>query len=43
MKKTLLKALAAMAEKSIATANKTTCIFYSYQPKAPANIKNFKK
>lgn len=43
MKKTLLKALEVMAEKSIATANKTTCSFWSYQPKAPANIKDFKK
>ncbi len=43
MKKMILKALAKAAEKSIATANKTTCTFMSYQPKAPANIKNFKK
>ncbi len=43
MKKILLKALKTMAEKSIATANKTTCTFWSYQPKAPANIKKFKK
>ena len=43
MKTTLLKVLAVMAEKSIATANKTNCSFISYQPKAPANIKDFKK
>lgn len=43
MKEKMLKALAAMAEKSIATSNKTTCTVLSYQPKAPANIKDFKK
>lgn len=43
MKKTILKALAKVTEKSIATANKTTCTFMSYQPKVQANIKNFKK
>ena len=43
MKEKMLKVLAAIAEKNIATANKTTCIFVSYQPKAPANIKDFKK
>lgn len=43
MKKKMLKALAAIAEKNIATANNTTCTFLSYQPKAPANIKDFKK
>ena len=43
MKKLVMKAIAAMAEKSIATANKTACLGWSYQPKAPKNIKNFKK
>ncbi len=43
MKEKMLKILATMAEKSIETANKTTCFFVSYQPKAPANIKDFKK
>lgn len=43
MKEKMLKILAAMAEKSIEIANKTTCTFYTYQPKAPANIKDFKK
>ncbi len=43
MKEKMLRILAKMAEKSIETANKTTCTFYSYQPKAPANIKDFKK
>ena len=43
MKKLVMKAIAAMAEKSIATANRTTCTGWSYQPKAPKNIKNFKK
>lgn len=43
MKRFVMKAIAAMAEKSIATANKTVCCGWSYQPKAPKNIKNFKK
>ena len=43
MKKTILKAMAAMAEKSIAKANSSTCFYFSYQPKAPLNIKSFKK
>lgn len=43
MKKIVMKAIATIAEKSIATANKTACCGWSYQPKAPKNIKNFKK
>ena len=43
MKKIAMKAIATMAEKSIIKANKTACWFLSYQPKAPKNIKNFKK
>lgn len=43
MKKIAMKAIAVMAEKSIAIANKTTCWGWSYHPKAPKNIKNFKK
>ena len=43
MKKLILKAIATAAEKSISTANKTACFGWSYQPKAPKNIKNFKK
>lgn len=43
MKKVVLKIIATMAEKSIKTANKTTCCGLTFQPKAPANIKNFKK
>lgn len=43
MKKLLMKAITTMAEKSIVTANKTACLAWSYQPKAPKNIKNFKK
>lgn len=43
MKKLVMKAIAMMAEKNIATANKTACCGWSYQPKAPQNIKNFKK
>lgn len=43
MIQTLLAALAAMAENSILVSNNTICIFMSYQPKAPANIKDFQK
>ncbi len=43
MKKMVMKAVATMAEKSIVKANKTTCWVLSYHPKAPKNIKNFKK
>ncbi len=43
MKSTILKIVAKMAEKTILTANKTTCCGWSYQPKAPAKIKDFKK
>ncbi len=43
MKKIVMKVMAAAAEKSIAIANKTTCWGWSYHPKAPKNIKNFKK
>lgn len=43
MKSTILKAVAKMVEKTVHTANHTTCLGWSYQPKAPANIKSFKK
>lgn len=43
MKKAILKVMAKVAEKSIITANKTACCGFSYQPKAPKDIKNFKK
>lgn len=43
MKKLIMKAMAVMAEKSIAAANRTACCGWSYQPKAPKNIKSFKK
>ncbi len=43
MKKTILKVVATIAEKSIAKSNSTACNFLTHQPKAPANIKNFKK
>jgi cyclic lactone autoinducer peptide len=43
MKSQIMKAVAKMAEKTILTANKTACCGWTYQPKAPANIKNFKK
>lgn len=43
MKKAILKVMAKAAEKSIIAANKTACSGFSYQPKAPKDIKNFKK
>ncbi len=43
MKSKIMKAVAKMTEKTIRMANKTTCYGWTYQPKAPANIKNFKK
>mgnify|MGYP000145065969 CR=1 FL=1 len=43
MKSTILKAVAKISEKTVYAANKTTCYGWSYQPKAPANIKDFKK
>lgn len=43
VKKLALKMIAVMAEKSIKTANRTTCCGLTFQPKAPANIKKFKK
>lgn len=43
MKLSILKAVAKTAEKAILTANKTTCHGWSYQPKASAKIKDFKK
>ena len=43
MKKEILKVAAKMAEKSIKNANNTTCSWWSYQPKAPKDIKKFTK
>lgn len=43
MKNLVLKMIAKAAEKSIKNSNNTTCIALTYQPKAPAGIKNFKK
>ncbi len=43
MKSTMLRAVAKITEMTIGTANKVTCYFWTFQPKAPANIKNFKK
>ena len=43
MKKAILKVMAKAAEKSIVTANRTACSGFTYQPKAPKDIKNFKK
>lgn len=39
----ILKVIARIAEKNIAISNSTTCCFWSFQPKAPKNIKVFKK
>ncbi len=43
MKKQLLEVLAVMAEKAIKQANDTASRYWSYQPKPPEDIKNFKK
>lgn len=43
MRKKLLKAVAKLGEITIKSANKAACIGWTYQPKMPANIKNFKK
>ena len=43
MKNSILKAVAKLTEATVKSANKTTCSGWTYQPKAPANIKNFKK
>lgn len=43
MKKIILKAVAKLTEKEINSATKTNCRGYTYQPKVPADIKNFKK
>lgn len=43
MKKTLFKILAIMAEKAISQANNSASRYWSYQPKVPKGIKNFKK
>lgn len=43
MKKTILKVLATVAEKSIKKSNNSTCFGWTYQPKAPDNILEFKK
>ena len=39
----ILKVIARIAETNIAISNNTACGFWSYQPKVPKNIKNFKK
>ncbi len=43
MKKELFTVLAVMAEKAIKQANCTASRYWSYQPKPPVDIKNFKK
>ncbi len=43
MKNIILKALAAAAETTIKQCNNTASSCLSYEPKAPANIKKFKK
>lgn len=43
MKKQMLSLVAKMAEKSIAKANNSACVGWTYQPKAPKDIKKFSK
>ncbi len=42
MKKHFLKLVANMAALAVKQANNSASRFWSYQPKAPANIKSFK-
>ena len=43
MKKQILKTLALIVKGTIRLANNTTCVGWTYQPKAPEGIKNFNK
>ncbi len=43
MKLSFLKAVAKITEATVKTSNTLNCWAWTYQPKAPANIKNFKK
>ncbi|WP_084726266.1 cyclic lactone autoinducer peptide [Sporobacter termitidis] len=43
MKTPLLKLVANIAAKAVSRANDTASTFWTYQPKAPEGIKNFKK
>lgn len=43
MKKQCLEVLAKLSEKAIKKANNTACQNWTFQPKAPQNLKEFKK
>ncbi|GLB25397.1 hypothetical protein LXJ15735_16380 [Lacrimispora xylanolytica] len=42
-KNLILKLVSHMAEHAIKKANNTYCMYWSYQPKAPEGIKEFKR
>ncbi|MDK2968351.1 MULTISPECIES: cyclic lactone autoinducer peptide [Lacrimispora] len=42
-KDTMLKLVSRMAEHAIIKANNGRCMYWSYQPKAPEGIKDFKR
>lgn len=41
-KKPMLRLISHLAVKAIDRSNKAFCLFWSYQPKVPEGIKNFK-
>lgn len=43
MKNVVLKIIAKIAERSIKISNNTACVGWTYQPKMPNGIENFKK
>lgn len=43
MKKQGLEIVAKLAEKCVKVSNNSVCCWWSYQPKAPKNVKSFKK
>lgn len=43
MKKQILKVVAKAAEATIKKSDSVICSWWTYQPKAPKDIKNFKK
>jgi len=42
-KKPILRLVSCLAEHAIKKANNKYCLYWSYQPKVPSGIKDFKK
>jgi len=42
-KQPMLRLVSRLAEHAIKKANNTHCMYWSYQPKAPAGIKDFRR